>query len=161
MKTSYKNLRHSELVNNSTGTTSSNLESTYHKSQGKSVMMLLNIQGLTPDALSRQLWKIPYLRNLVPSTNFHYLFIAITESRLKPCNSEAQIQINNYNTFKSDRKNRDCGGVLLYIRTDIPLTKSDTYDDDTCEGVFCVSDPLKLIIVCLYKPCNASDKSFT
>ncbi len=43
--------------------------------------------------------------------------IAITESWLHPEISDAEISIDGFSTFRSDRQNRRGGGVLVYIST--------------------------------------------
>ena len=81
---------------------------------------------------------------------------------MKPVvNTDAQIKIKDYNVFRADRKIRDRGGALLYCHESIPITQTDTYDDDICEAIVLKSAPNDLIVACVYKPCNATDKSFT
>ena len=75
--------------------------------------------------------------------------------------SDAQIHIEKYNVFRADRCCRERGGVLLYINEEITITTTKSYDDDICEVVFCLSPPLKLMLFCVYKPCDASSTSFS
>ena len=50
---------------------------------------------------------------------------------------------------------------MLYIHDQIPITKTESYVDDSCEALFCLSPPLSLMIICLYNPCNSSLSSFS
>ena len=122
---------------------------------------MLNAQGLNPSAESCQRWKFPFLVNNLDSCKSNYPIIALTETWLKPCIADAQIYLSGYNIFRADRLYRERGGALLYIKEDIVITSTLTYDDDTCQAVFCISPPLKLMIFSAYKPCDASPKSFS
>ena len=46
----------------------------------------------------------------------------ITESKLKESIFQSEIQIDNYNLFRCDR-NRNDGGVVYYIRSDIKYVR--------------------------------------
>ena len=132
-----------------------------HVNGSKDAILLLNIQGFTPDASSAQYWKQDYLSNFILTSEVFYPIIALTETWLKPYNSDAQIFIKGYNVLRSDRKRRTRGGVLLYIYETIPVTFSDTYDDDICQAIIIKSSPIDMIVASIYKPCDAPDSSFT
>ena len=124
--------------------------------------LLLNCQGINPSAESCQKWKVPFLSEQIiqPSPN-SYPIIALTETWLKPFISNAQVKLPTYDVYRSDRIKRDRGGALLYIKSEIPVTIDKTFDDDTCEAIFCVCPSLKLMVFCAYKPCDASLTSFS
>ena len=124
-------------------------------------ILLLNIQGFTPDATSIQRWKLDYLTNFVYTSPCIYPIIALSETWLKPKHSDAQISIENYTIFRSDRIKRGRGGTLLYMHKSIPITSSDKYDDDVCQAIFLKSIPMSLMIACIYKPCDTSASSFS
>ena len=88
------------------------------------------------------------------------LVIALTETWLKPFMKDAQINFEGYNVYRSDRRVRERGGALLYISNDIPVTHTTTFDDAICQAVFCCCSSTKSILVCAYKPCDASESSF-
>ena len=50
----------------------------------------------------------------------------------------------------------------MYIDEQITVTVSviKRFDDDICQGVFCLSPSLKLMLFCVYKPCDATSSSF-
>ena len=121
---------------------------------------LLNIQGVTPGISSTQRWKFPFLSDYVQSSLVKPCIVALTETWLDPCHSDAQVYLKNFNFFRADRNNRERGGVLLYIREDIIIASHDVHDDGFCQGLFCISHTSKLMICCAYKPQNYSPKSF-
>ena len=67
------------------------------------------------------------------------MIIAITETWLQPFMHDAQVALENFNIFKTDRVNRDRGGVVLYVNDMIPIDQVETFDDKTCQGVICTS----------------------
>ena len=73
---------------------------------------------------------------------------------------DAQVQIRNFNIYRSDRKIREHGGALLYIHESIAITECYRYDDDICQGIFCLSPSTCTMLACVYKPCDASNTSF-
>ena len=124
-------------------------------------ILLLNIQGMLPNATSVQRWKHEYLSTLIEDSSRFYPIIALTETWIKPgVHSDAQISIENYTVHRADRISRDRGGTLIYTHNSIPITSSISFDDDTCEAVFLTSLPNKLIIACIYRPGKASSASF-
>ena len=123
-------------------------------------IMLLNIQGFTPDANSVQYWKRDYLSNYILNSNLFYPLIALTETWIDPHHEDAQIHMKNYNILRSDRLNRERGGALLYVHETIIVTCTETYDDGICQAILFKSSPIKLLVACIYKPCDASDISF-
>ena len=117
---------------------------------------------MNPSATSSQRWKIEHLRNLISdSPNNRFLVIALTETWLKPLISDAQIDIGPFIPYRSDRVNRECGGALLYIHKQIPVNDVKIFDDDIYQAVFCVSSATSHMFASVYKPCDATDKSFT
>ena len=119
--------------------------------------MLLNIQGMIPNATSTQRWKLEYLSTLVEISSLFYPIIALTETWIKPgIHTDAQISIENYQIHRGDRHHRDRGGTLIYTHKSIPITSSTSYDDDLCEATFITSVPRKLIIACFSSGHNDS-----
>lgn len=98
---------------------------------------------------------------MIETSPSNYSIIALTETWLKPCIADAQVILEKYNVFRADRLHRGRGGALLYIKKDIAITISTSYDDDICQAVFCISPSLKLMIFSAYKPCDASPESFS
>ena len=128
-----------------------------------SVCFLLNIQGLNPGANRKSCWKLPRIRELIQeynSNNTVIPFAAICETWLKPEVYDAEIQIENNDSFRSDRIRSLHGGVLLYTHKSLAVEDFLAYDDDVCEAVVCKSNLYKIIICCIYRPPTANSTSF-
>ena len=87
-------------------------------------------------------------------------FIALTETWLKPYVHDAQLHIDGYDIHRCDRGTRVGGGVLLYTHQDLPITRTEAFDNDHCQLLMCTSDPSKLVICLLYHPPNSTHDSF-
>ena len=119
---------------------------------------------MNPSLKSKSFWKIQKLMEQVTELNEKKIevpFIAICETWLKPHIMDAQVNIVNYNVFRGDRSNSNNGGVLLYISKDIVIDEYDSYDDDTCNAVICLSIKSKCIVACLYRPPGSDKKCFS
>lgn len=117
---------------------------------------------MVPDVTSSQCWKHPFLSDMICNAGkYAPAIVAITESWLKPYHDDNKVSMDGYNMFRSDRKNRERGGVLLYLKETIPVIAHEIFDDDICQAVCCFCHPLDLLIFCAYKPCDASFSSFT
>ena len=126
--------------------------------------MLLNIRGMNPGFNSRTKWKMPYLKlaleNRCRTTNTTPAAIGLTETHLKSYISKAQVELPNYEVYRSDRSKRTYGGVSLYIHKNIPVTESIEFDNKVCEAVCCVSSAINSVIFCAYRPPDASYSEF-
>ena len=74
--------------------------------------------------------------------------------------SDAQLQIPGYSVSRSDRDARMGGGVLLYSHVNLPVSECNTFDDGTCEGLFCSFSTMKTCVAVAYRPPNSSLSSF-
>ena len=120
-------------------------------------LYLLNIQGLIPTATSNSKWKIPYTSDtILNSEGISCPFMSITETWTKSYIRDAQLHIENYNIYRSDRNMRSRGGAMLYIHESLPVSNSEIFDDATCEGVSCVLESIKFIVVSVYRPPDAT-----
>lgn len=117
---------------------------------------------MDPSINSASSWKIPHLvEEYLTDTTFHIPIIAVTETWLKPHITNAQIAIPKYQALRSDRKQRDRGGTLMYIHEDIPFTEEESFDNGYCELVVCTTKPSDTIIASLYRPPDTSDELFS
>ena len=119
---------------------------------------------MTPSPRSRSFSKIFKIKEEVEkllTSGASIPFIAITETWLKDHVHDAQICINNFNVFRSDRKISKNGGVILYLHNRITVTKVSYYDDDFCGGVICLCQNVNFIIACVYRPPNSNKESFS
>ena len=125
--------------------------------------VLLNVQGVNPGTRSASAWKLPFIKDILRDfreKNIDLQFLALTESWLKPCVFDAQINLIGFNAYRADRVDRDRGGTILYINEGIPIDSHETYDDDTCSAVACYSGACNTIFSCIYRPPSAPPNSF-
>ena len=78
--------------------------------------------------------------------------VAIVESHLNKDIEAAEIKMDNYELFRSDRKDRSHGGVLLYVRQDIPAVQTLSFSNSVCEALAVKVKVLDLMIAILYRP---------
>ena len=125
--------------------------------------LLLNIQSMNPSARSQCRWKIPYLANLEinkrSSTN-HIPFVALTETWLKSYVEDAQIEIEDYNIHRCDRKLRTGSRVILYTNDSLQITNVQKFDFNECQLLLCTCESSKLILCVIYRPPKASIEKF-
>ena len=118
---------------------------------------------MDPSPHSKSFHKIFQLRKEVDrlvELGYSVPFIAITETWIKDHITDAQINIVNFNTFRSDRKMSRHGGTVLFINKKIIINEVSYFDDDFCSGVICLSKATKSIISCIYRPPNSGKDSF-
>ena len=123
-----------------------------------SVCLGMNIQGMNPSLRRKNFYKIQAIMdeiNYLKNINLIVPFIAIAESWLKEHITDSQINIFNYNVYRSDRKVSKNGGALVYIHKSILIDIYESFDDDICNAVACLSKNAKCIIICIYRPPNS------
>eukprot|EP00116_Pleurobrachia_bachei_P002158 sb/3462420/ len=127
-----------------------------------SKIILLNGRSISPSAAGNTRWKLPFIESvLLRDTNSPpSIALAISESWLKPYISDAQIQIQGYNTYRSDRPERKGGGCVLYVHEQIPISYAYSFSDRECSLVLAYSEAQNIIFSCIYRPPEASDQSF-
>ena len=126
--------------------------------------MLINIQSINPSASSQCRWKIHELEALIRDEREHNkfpAFIALTETWLDPHIANAQVQLDHYDITRTDRGERVGGGVMLYSHESIPVTDTRSYDDGTCQGIFCEFATIDVYIILIYRPPQACTPSFS
>ena len=119
---------------------------------------------MDPSPRSKSFHKIHHLRKEVDrlvEIGYSVPFVAITESWLKDHITDAQINIDNFNTFRSDRKISGHGGTVLFVNKKIIINEISYFDDNFCSGIICLSRPTKTIFSCIYRPPNSGRDSFS
>ena len=119
----------------------------------------MNIQGMNP-GIPNQKWKIPALSEEIQEKEEYIPFVVAVESHLSTDVLDAEIQIQNYNIYRSDRVERKQGGVIIYSYKDIIIDDSAKYSDDQCSSVMIYSKSLNLIIAATYRPPLSQESSF-
>ena len=81
----------------------------------ENVAISMNIRGLLP---MKNKTKVAYLSDLAAQSNA--LFITLTETHMTPDILSAEVAINNYSFYRSDRLGgRTHGGCAIYVREDL------------------------------------------
>ena len=94
------------------------------------------------------------------SKNHALPFIALTETWLKSYIADAQLHVPGYLVSRSDRDSRVGGGVLLYSPVNMPVSKTEKFDDSSCQGIFCQFRTIETCVAVGYRPPNAPASSF-
>ena len=119
----------------------------------------LNFQGIRPECKHTK-HKIPALNEEINSSSLFIPFFAITETHLSSDHFDAEVQINNYEIYRADRKDKRQGGVAIYIHNSITANTVEKYSDGNCEAVMIYIKKANLNISAIYRPPNAPEKSF-
>ena len=123
--------------------------------------MLLNAQGISPQATSSQRWKLPFLVDKLEEQRSDFIpFIGITETWLKSYITDSQIAIENYSSIRSDRNRIQRGGVLMYVHNSLPVSNVVAYDKGKCEAVMGTLSSINTILITLYRPPGTQDEMF-
>ena len=102
----------------------------------------MNIRGLYPKCDQS---KIPYLSDLASKTNAP--FICLTETHLNPTILDAEISINGYDLFRSDRLERFHGGVAVYVRKDLAVKTFMRDSNSYCDSIILHVPQLNLVLI--------------
>ena len=120
--------------------------------------MLSNVMSLVP--------KIDELAQVLKNNNVDLVFIA--ETWLKDKIPDDVIRISDFKVFRRDRKEREHGGVCLYISSTYDATVLDIPNENDYEVLWTLITPRrlprgfsKLMIVVLYHPPNANNALMT
>ena len=89
--------------------------------------------------------------------------ICITETWLKNQIPDDVVQIHNYTLLRRDRKEREHGGVCLYIKNSYSISVLDVPNEHECEVLWAIINSrrlprgyAKLVIGVLYHPPGAN-----
>ena len=115
---------------------------------------------MDPSINSNSHWKLPHLEEEIENKTSCVAILAVIEPWLKKHITDAQVNLPNYQTLRSDRKLSARGGAMLYIHNTLPTSKVNTYDDNICEAVICNIDSENLIVAAVYRPPNTPEESF-
>ena len=77
--------------------------------------------------------KMNFLREQCKVENSY--FLALAETLIKDGTMEAEYAIDGYEHVSSHRKNREGGGVIIYIREDITYNLLTSVSDEMCSMV--------------------------
>ena len=95
--------------------------------------------------------KVAYLRDMANDSNAP--FIAIQETHLTAEILSAEIQINDYTLYRSDRTGgRTHGGCAVYCKDDLTVTEIFKYSNNCCEIQMLDMKELGIILINCYRP---------
>ena len=102
----------------------------------------MNIEGIDP-AIKNKKWKIPDLNDelqLEKQSGKKYTpFLAFTESHINSDILDAEIHLQDYSIYRSDRIRRKMGGAIIYSHKDITIDDSEDYTDEYCSVIMVYS----------------------
>ena len=124
---------------------------TVAETEGKPFPTILinNINGIQSRS---QRQKINLLKDLAEKQNA--IAITITESHLKPAIENSEVHIENFTIFRSDRQERNKGGVINYLRDDIALNTKQilAYSNKFVEILALQLESQNTLLVTIYRP---------
>jgi hypothetical protein len=71
------------------------------------------------------------------SADKNVAIITLTESHISDQISKDEIYVNGFQSLRADRTGRHGGGVVVYIRDDIPVTHVLQHLNNYCEYLYC------------------------
>ena len=87
-----------------------------------------NTRGLFPKSNQS---KVSYYDDLAKENNSP--FICLTDSHLKPQVVDAEIQMKGMTIYRTDRKQREGGGVISYVRQDLAVNSVLQHSNSFCD----------------------------
>ena len=115
----------------------------------------LNIEGILP---TKKKFKINFLADLAQLYNSDYM--CITESHLRDDVFDAEIHIKGFNLYRQDRKNRNQGGVLIYVKDTIISNSLLSSSNEFCEVIVLEFPQEKQLLINVYRPPDCPEQLF-
>ena len=115
-----------------------------------------NVRGLW---LQSNKSKVNYIRDTALQSNAP--FIVLTETHLKPEIFDAEVKIDGWSLYRSDRgPGKSHGGVAIYLRNDLIGKLVVAHSNSMCETLVVKVKSLNLLLACIYRPPKATVESF-
>ena len=103
--------------------------------------------------------KVKYLRDTAVESNAP--FLVITETHLKPHILSAEVKIDGYSLYRSDRgPDKSHGGVAIYLRDDLTGQLVVAASNNMCETLAIKVKTLNLLLIVVYRPPNSTLECF-
>ena len=103
--------------------------------------------------------KVKYLRDTAIESNAPFLFL--TETHLKPHILSAEVKIDGYSLYRSDRgPDKSHGGVAIYLRDDLTGQLVVAASNNMCETLAIKVKTLNLLLIVVYRPPNSTLECF-
>ena len=97
---------------------------------------------------------------MVHSSKNYIPYFLVTESFLKKRNPDHEVAVRDYSHLRADRPDIIKGGVILYTHNDFVIDERDIYADTICQAVMTYNSTINLLVIGIYRPPRADDKSF-
>ena len=119
----------------------------------RSTILLSNIQGLN----TKGKFKVQMLKEMM-EVELKCNILALTETHLNSEIKDAEIQMEGFQLYRVDRKNRKQGGVALYLRNDIAAETIEISrgSDSYIEHIMVHIKKYNLVVANVYKPPDAN-----
>ena len=96
-----------------------------------------------------------------PERRHRLVHLSPTVRSLRSRVRHATLRLQGYQCIRADRVGRQGGGALLYVDEGVPIKWSASYDDGTCEAVFCRLPSCSMSVAVVYRPPDAPYDSFS
>ena len=116
----------------------------------------MNIRGL---ALISSKAKVSILEDTLEKDNS--IGIMLTETWLSDEISDAEIQMENFEIFRSDRISRQRGGAAIYLRKELHSKVFNAFSNSVVETLIVTCKTLKIVFVCAYRPPSTKNEEWT
>ena len=87
--------------------------------------------------------------------------VCLTETWLDESISDAEIQMSNFDIFRSDRSVRQRGGVALYLRKELIGKKILSFSNSVVEALIVKVRKIRTLFVCIYRPPSTTNEEWS
>ena len=94
--------------------------------------------------------KIKFLEETIHTSDKFIPVLVTCETHLEDGIMDPEVNISEYNLYRSDRITRKCGGTSIYIHQSIQIDNIEKYSDSVCEAVLLYSKLLNQVIIGVY-----------
>ena len=106
-----------------------------------------NTRGLFPKSNQT---KVSYYENLAKENNS--ILICLTETHLNESILDAEIKIDGKKIYRTDRSQRQGGGVITYLRDDLAVNSELKHSNSYCDTLGLYIPQLELALITIYRP---------
>ena len=96
--------------------------------------------------------KIKFLEETIHTSEKFIPVVVTCETHLEDGIMDPEVNISEYNLYRSDRITRKCGGTSIYVHHSIQIDNIEKYSDSVCEAVLLYSKLLNQVIIGVYRP---------
>ena len=116
----------------------------------------LNIRGLV---LSSNKTKVSTIENTLENDNSIGIFL--TETWLDDSIFDAEISMENFNIYRSDRNIRQRGGAAIYLRKELNCKIFSSFSNSVVETVIVMCKDMNTLFICIYRPPATNNDEWT